>query len=128
MRKYEYKQDGASGTGWNPMIPGFIVELGKDGDGKEWLCKIHPTNQMTHMVWTVDFDTNDKYWVDKDPAWETDNNDPEEYSSPFLRPEVVYAKFERYAEMNRLRYSRKIVEYNEIKKTIDEFVQAHDIN
>lgn len=127
MRMYEYKQSGSSGVGWNPMIPGYLVELGQDKDGKEWLCKITPVNHLTHLVWNVDFDTNDEYFVERDPSWYTDDDDPEQFSSPFLRPEVLYAIDEKYTEMNRIRYHRKTVEYIDIKKTIDAFVQAHGI-
>ena len=126
MKQYEYKQHEASGSGWNPMIPGFLVELGKDDNGKEWLCKISPTNMQTHLMWNVDFDTKDEGWVKVQPEWETDDNEPETLTSPFLRPEVIYS-MDSYGRMCRERYHRKTVEYINIKKTIDSFVQEHGI-
>ena len=80
---------------------------------------------MTHIMWNIDFDTDDEYWVKKDPDWYTDDDDPETHSSPFLRPEVVYG--EDYLGMAKKRYHRKTVEYKDINRTVNEFVDSHGI-
>ena len=126
MKQYTYKYQGGSAAEWNPMLPTYKVELGKDSDGKEWLCLISPTNMMKHLVWNVDFDTADEYWVKRQPEWEG-CEDAEEHSSPFLRPEVVYCDYPRWAEMHRIKYHRKTVEYKDINKTITEFVERFGI-
>lgn len=123
MKEFEYKQYGTESANCNPPLPQYLVELGMDGSGKMWLCKITPANTLRHLQWHVDFDTNDEYKVKADPEWETDES--YDYSSPFLRPEVVYAR--NYAEMNRIRYHRKTVEYIDIRKTISEFVEMNGI-
>ena len=127
MKRYTYKQDGSSSTNGNPMLPNYRVELGKDANGKEWLCHISPTGQLKHLVWNVDFDTTDEYWVKKQPEWEG-CEDAEEYSSPFLRPEAVYCEYPRWAEMHKKVYHRKTVEYKDIHKMITEFVEENGIN
>lgn len=126
MENYEYKQVGGCGVNRNPKIPGFMVVLGKDADGKEWLCSIQATDHLTHLRWNVDFDTNDEYEVPVDPEWLYDEDGARKtWSSPFLRPEVVYAR--DYRGMNQKRYFRRTVEYIHIRTVIDDFVEKHGI-
>ena len=125
MARYEFEQSGLYGTGNNPMIPSYRAELGTDKDGKKWLCEVSPTDQLTHMVWNVDFDTSDEGWVKRDPEWWTDDDEPEHHSSPFLRPEVIYAR--DFSKAVKTRYHRQTVEYNKIAKVIDAFVESSGI-
>lgn len=128
LKRFEFKQNGSSAVGGNPAIPSFLVNLGHDKNGKEWLSQVSPTGQVNHLLWNVDFDTSDEYWVKTDPDWYVDDDDEgEQYSSPFLRPEVVYCKFNKWGEMHRTRYHRKTVEYHNILRAINEFVSMYGI-
>ena len=124
MKRFKYQPNGSSATGNNPALPSYMVELGKDAGGREWLCKVSPTGTSRHLMWNVDFDTNEEYMVKADPSWDVGS---EELSSPFLRPEVVYGDINKWDEMNRERYHRKTVEYKDIGKTIAGFVNGHSI-
>lgn len=130
LRKFEYKQNGGSGTNWNPMLPEFTVELGKDGDGRNWLCKVRPVNMMTHLMWAVDFDTDDERIVDRNPNWLCDEEDEYEMgkirSTPFLRPEVLYGRGD-WSFLMREYHHRKVVEYIDINRTVNEFVKEMGI-
>ena len=130
MRQFKYKQNGSQGMGHNPMIPIYDVDLGKDKNGNEWICRITPSMMETRFLWNVDFDTNDEYEAEIQPEWrESDElSGRTVLSVPFLRPEVVYCKDGQWGKANRERYHRKTVAYKDIYKTICEFVDAHCIN
>ena len=110
------------GAAHNPMIPGWKIDLGTGKDGKYWMCKVTPTNQLKHLMWNVDFD-NTEEWIAK--GYDIDPND-DPHSIPFLRVEVLYAA--NYHEAARKFYQRTMVEYKDIYKTIDAFCNRNGIN
>ena len=121
MRTFKYIEAERMGSDHNPMIPGWRVELGTGKDGKEWLCKITPTDTRTHLRWNVDFDTPDEWMAH---GYDVDPND-DGWSIPFHRTEVLYAK--DYHEAARKYYHRVKAEYKDIHKTIEAFCDLHGI-
>lgn len=121
MRTFDYVMSDGMGSEHNPILPGWKVTLGTGNDGKEWLCKITPTDTLKHLMWNVDFDTHEE-WIAR--GYEVDPNDSP-LSMPFLRTEVLYA--EDYHKAARMYYHRVKVEYKDIRKTICEFCDKHGI-
>lgn len=121
MKVFNYESCGGFGTERNPLLPGWQFDLGTDQNGKKWMCKVTPTNTMTHLMWNVDFDTTDEYMAkgyEVDPGMDA-------WSTPFLRVEVLYAK--DYGKATRIYYNRQTVEYKDIYKTACNFMDAHGI-
>lgn len=117
-----YKVCGYQGANGCPMLPRWKVEMGKGTDGKEWMCEITPTSELTHLMWNVDFDTTDEYMAE---GIETDDPQYDPWSTPFLRTEVLYAKDYHAAAVKY--YHRKKVEYKDIKNTIKQFAKEKGI-
>lgn len=122
MRTFEFVEAGKRGSQHNPMLPEWKVTLGTGKDGKEWLCKVTPTNTLKHLLWHVDFDITDEWMAN---GFDIDPND-DGWSMPFLRTEVLYAK--NYTEAAQKFYNRRTVEYKDIHKTISAFCDQHGID
>ena len=106
----EFKTHSRIGRGLNPMLPVYRAELGKDPDGKNWLCEIEPViskKEISH--WRIWFDT-----------------DEEANDFPFLRHSVLYAE-NYWAAANKV-YDQRQVQYCDIYKTVKSFIESHNID
>ena len=92
------------------MLPVYRAELGKDPNGKNWLCEIQPVilnKEISH--WRIWFDTDD----------ETDD-------FPFLRHSVLYA--DDYWEAANKIYDQHQVQYCQIYETVRKFIVSHNLD
>ena len=121
MREFNYVPDGGCGSGHNPMLPGWRIDLGTDQNGEKWMCKVTPTGIERHLMWNVDFDVTDE-WIAN--GYEVDPG-MDHLSVPFYRIEVIYA--DNYHKAARIWYHRQTVEYRDIYKTACRFMDENGI-
>lgn len=105
--KYDWKQYGAEAIGNNPPKPLYQCEIGKDGSGIAWLCRVKYREQERKFM----------VWFDKDIL--TDDG------CPFLRDEVIYA--DNYWQAMRDYHKMALCNYEEIQNVIARFIDENSL-
>ena len=96
---------GTTAIGANPPLPVNRCEIGKDKDGKMWICEASYFEHKGKFLVKFDYDDGKE--------------------TPFLREKVLDASI--YWDAVKEVYHAKFVEYNKIQDVIREFIAENDI-
>lgn len=112
-RILEWKSIGRECSFNSPWIETYECEIGNDEIGMDWRarCQYRYDEHRFHV------------WFDKMETHETDDG---HISSPFLRPEVIYAR--NYWKANKEYFHLVSCDYEDIAKVVESFMVSHNIN
>lgn len=111
-RRLEWNSVGRECSHSNPWIEEYECVIGYDDEGMEWRArsKYKCSEHRFHV------------WFDKMETHETEDHG---LSTPFLRPEVIYAKY--YWDAQVKYYDLTRCDYEEIGEVVRKFAKAHNI-